>query len=153
MKVQFQSLKPEHIPEILEIEQREQGAPWSEQSFRNELSNAVSYFLVGLHQSQVIAYGGLWLVVDEAHVTTVMVAPEFRRHGIGKQLMHRLLEHAQEAGMSCSTLEVRAKNTPAIKLYEQLGYVQAAVRKKYYPNDNEDAIVMWLYDLANWSPQ
>jgi ribosomal-protein-alanine N-acetyltransferase len=100
----------------------------------------------------VIAYGGVWLVVDEAHITTVAVDEAKRRNGVGKRMMVELLNRSQEAGMKCSTLEVRAGNDPAVKLYEKLGYVTTARRKGYYPDNNEDALVMWLHDLVNWEP-
>ena len=109
-------------------------------------------FLVGILQGQVVAYGGVWLVIDEAHVTTIAVAAEHRREGIGQRLMIELLKQAQTAGMVCSTLEVRASNDAAIKMYEKFGYNIAATRKGYYPDNKEDAVVMWLYDLDKWEP-
>lgn len=151
--VRWVPLAEEYLRSIAAIEAEEQGAPWSEQAFRNELTNAVSLFRVGLLNGQVVAYGGLWLVVDEAHVTTVLVASDQRRKGLGRALMNELLTEAKKRGMSCSTLEVRKSNTAAIALYEDLGYVRAAVRKRYYPDNQEDAVVMWLYDLAGWSPR
>ena len=101
-------------------------------------------------QGEVVAYGGIWLVIDEAHVTTIAVAAPHRRQGIGEKLMVELLERGRTAGMVCSTLEVRAGNQPAITLYEKLGYHVAATRKGYYPDNKEDAVVMWLYDLDKW---
>lgn len=109
-------------------------------------------FLVGLESGEIVAYGGVWLVIDEAHVTTLAVAESARRQGFGKRLMIELLSRAREAGMTCSTLEVRVGNEAALGLYENLGYERVAVRRRYYPDNQEDAVVMWLGDLVAWSP-
>jgi ribosomal-protein-alanine N-acetyltransferase len=150
--LRFDPLQESHIPAILAIEGRTNTAPWSERSFRNELDHKRGIFVVAILQGEVVGYGGVWMVIDEAHITTVAVAEEHQRQGIGEKLMVHLLKLAKEQGMLCSTLEVRAGNEPAIKLYEKLGYVISARRKGYYPDNREDAIVMWLYDLATWQP-
>ena len=150
--LRFEPLKAEHVSKILEIENRTNGAPWSERAFLNELSHADRIFLVAFGSGDIVGYGGVWLVIDEAHVTTLAVDEPYRRKGIGEKLMIELLVKSQEAGMVCSTLEVRAQNEPAIQLYLKLGYKQTALRKGYYPNNKEDASVMWLYDLDRWSP-
>jgi|APCry1669191674_1035369.scaffolds.fasta_scaffold73711_2 ribosomal-protein-alanine N-acetyltransferase len=148
--LRFEPLQASHIPAILEIEKVTNAAPWSERSFQNELDHKYGIFLVGITGGEVVAYGGVWLVIDEAHITTIAVAESHRRQGIGQKLMVELLEKARSAGMVCSTLEVRAGNKPAITLYEKLGYHIAATRKGYYPDNKEDAVVMWMYDLDKW---
>ena len=150
--LRFEPFQESHLPQILAIEKESNSAPWSERSFRNELEHAYGIFIVAILNSKVVGYGGIWLVVDEAHVTNIAIDPEQRRQGIGKRLMVELLEAAKAAGMACSTLEVRASNEAAIKLYEQLGFVNAATRKGYYPDNKEDAVVMWLYNLDTWEP-
>lgn len=148
--LRFEELSEQHIPAILVIEQEANSSPWSEKSFRNELDNPHKVFVVVLVSGQVVGYGGIWLIVDEAHVTNVAVASEHRRLGIGQRIMVQLLDKSKDAGMTCSTLEVRASNAAAIQLYEQLGYRETARRKRYYPDNQEDAVVMWLYNLATW---
>lgn len=145
--LRLENLKAEHIPAILEIENRTNGAPWSEKAFQNELAHKDRIFLVALEGGQVVGYGGVWLIIDEAHVTTLAVEESMRRRGIGEKLMDELLQKSREAGMTCSTLEVRAGNEAALHLYEKLGYVRVAVRKGYYPDNKEDAVVMWKYEL------
>ncbi|MBS1705014.1 MAG: ribosomal protein S18-alanine N-acetyltransferase [Armatimonadetes bacterium] len=145
--IRFAALAEEHIPAILEIESKVNSAPWSDRSFRHEITHKDSVFLVMLSDGNVVGYGGIWLVVDEAHVTTIAVSSDYQNQGLGTRLMVELLERAKDAGMTCATLEVRAGNAPAIHLYEKLGFQQAAVRKGYYPDNREDAVVMWLYDL------
>ena len=150
--LRFEPIQETHVGPILEIEKTTNNAPWSERSFRNELDHKHGIFLVAMLQGKVIGYGGVWLVIDEAHVTTIAIEAEHRRQGIGQRLMVELLSKAKEAGMVCSTLEVRAGNDAAISLYKKLGYNIAATRKRYYPDNNEDAVVMWLYDLDKWEP-
>ncbi len=145
--LRFEPLSQARIPEILVIERRANSLPWSERSFANELENPQSLFVVALINGKVAAYAGVWLCFDEAHVTTVAVSPEWQRRGIGERCVRRLLEQAGERGAACSTLEVRASNEPAIRLYEKLGYLRTAVRKRYYPDNAEDAVVMWLHSL------
>lgn len=148
--LRFEALREEHIAQILSIEAESHGAPWTRKSFANELINPHSIFLVALVDGDVAGYGGIWLVIDEAHVTTLTVASYQRRQGIGKAVMIELLKRAKTAGMVCSTLEVRAGNDAAIRLYKDLGYAVTARRKSYYPDNNEDALVMWLYKLDEW---
>ena len=91
----------------------------------------------------VIGYGGLWLMVDEAHVTSVAVHPQFRGQGLGELLMLSLMEVALRLDARFVTLEVRVSNAVARKLYEKLGFRQAGIRPRYYTDNNEDAVVMW----------
>jgi [ribosomal protein S18]-alanine N-acetyltransferase len=150
--IRFEPLQEAHILPILEIEKVTNTAPWSERSFRNEITNPHAIFLTAIHNGKVVGYGGVWMVVDEAHVTTVAIEESLRGQGAGKRLMVELLKRAKDKGMTCSTLEVRASNEPAIKLYEKLGYDSTARRKAYYPDNKEDAVVMWLHNLQSWEP-
>jgi len=150
--VRIEPLADEHIEQILAIEKMSNGAPWSERSFRNEINHPNGTFVVAKDGGKVVGYAGSWFVVDEAHITTVAVDPDYRRRGIGRMLTIHLLDEAKAKGMACSTLEVRAGNEAAIKLYEQLGFVSTAKRKAYYPDNQEDALVMWLHDLQAWAP-
>lgn len=142
------ALAGKHLAKVLEIEAASNGAPWSERAFRNELDNPQGVFVVSEEKGgEVSGFGGMWMVVDEAHITTLAVDPSFRRRGIGAKIMRVLLDEAKRRGMSCSTLEVRAGNEAAIALYESLGYVRVSVRRRYYPDNREDAVIMWLYEL------
>lgn len=152
MIFRFETLNVGHIPAILEIEAEANPAPWSEQSFTNELQNPQSVFVVAFGDGKVVGYGGYWRCIDEAHITTLAVSGQHRRQGIGNRIMRELLLGAQQEGMTCSTLEVRASNDAAVKLYERLGYLTSARRKNYYPDNKEDALVMWLHGLETWEP-
>ncbi len=148
--LRFVELAEQYIPEILEIEQEANSAPWSDRSFKSEMGNPDKIFLVALVGGKVVGYGGVWLIIDEAHVTTVAVAVDQRRNGIGRKLVVELLNRARAAKMACSTLECRASNEGAVELYKRLGFSETARRRQYYPDNNEDAVVMWLFDLPNW---
>ena len=150
--LRFENLSETHLASILEIEQEANSAPWSERSFRNELGHPHGIFITAIGDGNVVGYGGVWLVVDEAHITNIAVARSHRREGIGRKIMIELLKQAKERGMECSTLEVRKSNEAAIRLYEALGYASTAARKGYYPDNKEDAVVMWLYELQSWEP-
>lgn len=150
--LRFVPLEASHIPRLLAIEAEANSAPWSEKSFQNEIGHPHGVFLVGLIDGEVVAYGGIWLLVDEAHVTTVAVRADKRRLGIGRRLVIELMRIARERGMVCATLEVRAGNTAAIELYQNLGFVIAARRKAYYPDNKEDALVMWDHHLQGGQP-
>lgn len=146
------SLTADAIPEIVTIEAAVHSAPWTEKSFKNELENPHSIFVVARQAGVVVGYGGAWILVDEAHVTNVTVAEDKRQQGIAKKILTELLLKSVAKGAICSTLEVRKSNVAAISLYEKFGYQQVTVRKKYYPDNQEDAVVMWLYDLEEWRP-
>ncbi len=137
----------EHLPRVMEIERASQGSPWSEASFRNELTSPQSIFLVALLEGSAVGFGGAWILADEAHVTTLAVHPDQRKQGIGRRLMDAILEEAVKRGAVCATLEVRAGNPAAIALYEGMGFVNAGLRKRYYPDNREDAVVMWKHEL------
>jgi [ribosomal protein S18]-alanine N-acetyltransferase len=150
--LRFVPLQKEHIPDILAIEHVTHSAPWSQRSFENELEHKYGIFLVGFVEGKIVAYGGCWVLVDEAHVTNVVVREDMRGQGIGKKLMVDLLDKAKQKGALCATLEVRSSNQAALHLYEKLGFSQTTVRKRYYPDNHEDAIVMMLDDLVAWKP-
>ncbi|MBS1717300.1 MAG: ribosomal protein S18-alanine N-acetyltransferase [Armatimonadetes bacterium] len=150
--IRFEPIKLEHIPRVLEIEKVSNGSPWSERAFQNEINHENGIFLVAFAGDRIVGFAGVWLVIDEAHITTIAVAPDARGHGVGRALMIEVLTRSREKGMLCSTLEVRAGNKAAIALYESLGYKTISTRKAYYPDNKEDALVMWLYELEKWTP-
>ncbi|MER3414195.1 MAG: ribosomal-protein-alanine N-acetyltransferase [Armatimonadota bacterium] len=140
-------MKPEHVDAVHAIEQKTNSIPWSEHTFRGELANRDAHYFVIRAGGVIVGFAGYWKVIDEAHITTVAVEPDRQGAGLGRKLMECLLDHARDQGMTCATLEVRARNQRAIALYENLGFVACGVRKRYYADTNEDAIVMWLHDL------
>lgn len=110
--------------------------------FREEIRNDRSYFCVALQDETLVGYSGFWLVLDEAHITSVTVAKPYRGRGYGRAQMLHLLEIARDRAVRMVTLEVRDSNDPARKLYESLGFKAVGLRKGYYSKTQEDAIVM-----------
>ena len=146
-RLNIRSIAEEDIPALLDIERQQNGAPWSEKAFQNELKQPQGVFLVGHLGAQVVGYAGAWVLVDEAHIITVAVHPDHLRNGFARRLIQTLLAECFEKGARCATLEVRRGNDPAIKLYESFGFKVAATRKGYYPDNHEDALVMWLHTM------
>ncbi len=138
----------ENIGEVIELEREAHSSPWSRAAFEAELAHPHGRFLVARLEAQLVAFGALWLLVDEAHIINLAVSQKFRRQGIGRKLVVELLGMAKDAGILCATLEVRAGNEAAIRLYETMGFERTAIRKRYYPDNNEDALVMWCHNLG-----
>ncbi len=130
------------LDEIMLIELASFTLPWSRQSYENELSNRYATYMVADHEGVVAAYGGMWVVADEAHITNVAVAPRYRRQGMGTKVLQALLNTAGQKRVSRIFLEVRASNDAAFKLYSGQGFAPTGVRKQYYSDNDEDAIVM-----------
>ena len=143
--VQIVPLTADRVPEVAEIERRVYPTPWSEQVFREELSASHRLYLVALVDGEVVGYGGMMLVSDEAHITTVVTLPERRRERVATRLMLRLASEGVKRGTRSLTLEVRSSNKAAQALYRRFGMAPVGVRKKYYVS--EDALIMWVHDL------
>lgn len=148
MELTFVELSERRLQEVVEVERLCSGAPWSLQAFQAELHDRESAFILAIHEGRTIGFAGYWLVVDEAHVVNIGVHPDYRRTGIGIKLMDELLSRAVLQGAKCAMLEVRAGNIPAIRMYEKLGFTVGGRRKAYYPDNQEDALVMWKHDLG-----
>jgi ribosomal-protein-alanine N-acetyltransferase len=127
---------------VLRIE-RAFAAPWTREMFAQELAQpAGSAQLVAAWQGQVVGYILWWCVADEIHIVNLAVHDRFRRRGVGRRLLEAAFERARDRGMALATLEVRFHNTAAIALYESLGFQKIAIRKAYYADNGEDALVM-----------
>lgn len=133
------------IPFAAEIERLCFVHPWSEQSINEEMSKENSVFLMAFEDETPIGYVGLSTVLDEGYMGNLGVVEEYRRKGIGRALMNELINECKAMDSAFVTLEVRASNTPAVKLYESLGFTEAGRRKNYYKEPLEDAILMTLY--------
>lgn len=143
----FLPLQEEYLEQILDVEMEAYPEPWTVGMFREEIRNKRSYFFVALAEDEFVGYAGFWLVLDEAHITSVTVADDYRGRGYGREQVIHLLEKALELGARSATLEVRPSNHPARKLYDSLGFRAVGMRKGYYSKTNEDAVVM-MKELA-----
>jgi ribosomal-protein-alanine N-acetyltransferase len=137
------------VAAVLEIERLSFSSPWPAFAFEQELTaNRLAHYRVARLADRVVAFGGIWLMVDEAHITTFGVHPDHRRRGIGRRLLLELAEAALELGSARLTLEVRVSNEPAQRLYRSFGFNVSGRRVAYYSDDGEDALVMTTPDLA-----
>jgi len=143
-------MRPDDIPAVLEIERGSFSTPWPPEAFTQELThNRLARYTVARQGGAVVGYAGVWLMVDEAHITTFAVHPDWRRQGIGRRLMYALLVVASELGATRMTLEVRVSNLPAQGLYRAHGFEIAGRRERYYTDDGEDAYIMTTPHLAS----
>ena len=133
---------------VMAVELESFQVPWSRASFEEELRvNRLARYIVADDSGEIVGYAGTWLVINEAHVTNVAVSARHRRQGIGRLLMCRLMALALENGMESMTLEVRVSNAAARNLYQQLGFVEAGIRRNYYTETKEDALILWREKL------
>lgn len=142
--IEVVQMTEEHLDGVIIIENLSFKIPWSRNSFTEELkTNKMAIYLVAVSDKKVIGYGGMWKIIDEGHITNIAVHPEFRRSGAGSRIIEKLLELCGLNGIKSLTLEVRNSNLPAQKLYEKYGFRAEGVRKGYYTDTGEDALIMW----------
>ncbi|MDR5659810.1 ribosomal protein S18-alanine N-acetyltransferase [Serpentinicella sp. ANB-PHB4] len=142
--IMIREMKVTDIPAIVAIEEQCFANPWTESAFYQEINeNKMAIYLVATIKEEVIAYGGMWQVFDEGHITNIAVNPKNQGKQIGKILGKALIHKAREKGIKKMTLEVRRSNEVAQKLYTLLGFRIDGVRKHYYEDNKEDALIMW----------
>jgi len=125
------------------IERASFSVPWPDDAYRNELStNRLASYVVARAEDAVVGFAGLWVMVDEAHVTTFAVDPQWRRRGVGQRLLLALVDLAIARRAREATLEVRLSNMPARRLYEKYGFRPVGIRPRYYSDNGEDALIM-----------
>ena len=132
----------EHVAQVAALEAICFADPWSEKSVASELTNPLSLWLVALDDDRVAGYVGSQSVMGESDMMNVAVHPDYRRQGIAEKLCLSLVEALSGKGNHSLTLEVRASNAPAKALYEKLGFQQVGLRKNYYRNPREDALIL-----------
>ena len=140
--IEVQTMTDAHVAQVAELEKLCFSAPWSENSVASELNNPLSLWLVALDGEKVAGYVGSQSVEGEADMMNVAVHPDYRRQGIAHELVTGLVNALKEKGIYSLALEVRASNTPAISLYEQLGFIQVGLRPNYYRNPKENALIL-----------
>ncbi|WML50775.1 ribosomal protein S18-alanine N-acetyltransferase [Neobacillus sp. PS3-12] len=141
----FRFMREEDIDQVLEIEHASFATPWSREAFYNELNmNKFAVYIVLEVDQKVVGYCGVWVVIDEAHVTNIAILPEYRGRKFGEALMQNLFDVAKTMGAKSMTLEVRVTNYVAQALYRKFGFQKGGLRKNYYTDNQEDALVMWV---------
>lgn len=142
------------VDAVHEIEKQSFAIPWSRDAFIQEVTeNRCARYLVAREDGVPVAYAGMWLVLDEAHVTNIAVREDRRGEGLGERVARALMQLAADTGVRYMTLEVRRGNLVAQGLYKKLGFVEVGFRKRYYADNNEDALVMACEQLPEAHPE
>ena len=145
--IEIRPMTRQDLIDVVVIERLCFGDRWSVQSFANELENPASTYLVAVERGKIVGYAGFWLILDEAHITTIAVHPAQQRRYIGELLLNHLIEFSFKQEAKWLTLEVRVSNLSAQKLYEKYGFSSLGRRRGYYQDDGEDALVMWTENI------
>ncbi|MEM7796266.1 MAG: ribosomal protein S18-alanine N-acetyltransferase [Cyanobacteria bacterium P01_C01_bin.118] len=139
-------LNEQLLPAVLALDKICLGGLWTEAGYRREIDSPNSDLLVLFAEQQVIGLGCLWAILEEAHITTLAIHPDYHRQRLGQLLLVQLLQSARQRELTRATLEVRASNQPALNLYKKFGFCTAGRRKRYY-SDGEDALILWSSQL------
>ncbi|PTL37420.1 ribosomal protein S18-alanine N-acetyltransferase [Alkalicoccus saliphilus] len=144
-KVRIRLMDVIDIDGVMEVEAESFTTPWTREAFHQEIKkNQFAYYFIAESGGKVIGYCGLWVIVGDAHITNIAVHPEARRMGVGEGLMEAAVKMARMLGADTLSLEVRVSNEPAQTLYRKFGFENGGIRKRYYTDNNEDALVMWV---------
>ena len=142
------------VDAVSEIERESFAVPWSRDAFVREVTeNRCARYLVAREDGMAVAYAGMWLVLDEGHVTNIAVKKAARGRGIGEKIARALMQLAADTGIRYMTLECRRSNLVAQSLYRKLGFQEVGFRKRYYADNNEDALVMACEQLPEAHPE
>jgi ribosomal-protein-alanine N-acetyltransferase len=148
--VRIAPMRVSDLPAVHAIELASFDSPWPADAYRSELeTNRLAQYLVVYAADEIVAYAGMWLMVDEAHIITFAVHPLWRRQRIGERLLLALIDLAQDAGAHEATLEVRLSNLAARRLYEKFGFRPVGLRPRYYSDNGEDALIMTTDQLRD----
>lgn len=141
----LKSMDAQNVEAVHELEKLSFAIPWTLAALKEELGNPKAHYLVLEEESsgKIVAFGGFWQILDEAHICNVAVHPDYRGVGLGDRIVGAMIEKTKELQISEMTLEVRASNEPAKKLYGKYGFKLGGVRKEYYSDNREDALIMW----------
>lgn len=145
--VEIVPIEEKYIEGILNISLLSFPISWSRESVEKELDNKFARYVVAVMNNIVVGFGGMWIIVDEGHITNIAVHPEYRQLGIGSMILEALIDICRLEGCLAMTLEVRRSNFKAQNLYTKYGFLQEGLRKGYYEDNKEDAIIMWKRNI------
>lgn len=144
MEIIIRRMREKDLDRIMEVEKAAFTTPWSRESFLLEINkNQLARYFIAEVDGLVVGYGGIWLILDEGHITNIAVDKEYRRLGIGKRILEELIGLCKECNIVAMTLEVRQNNEPAKNFYKEYEFIEYGIRPNYYADVNQDAIVMW----------
>ncbi|MBD2209098.1 ribosomal protein S18-alanine N-acetyltransferase [Calothrix sp. FACHB-156] len=150
LELKLQSLTSDDLSAILELDKACFGGLWTVEGYQRELDSPNSV-LLGLFSPasslSLLGMGCFWSILEEAHITILAVHPQYHCQGLGQALLYSLLKTASDRGLERATLEVRASNLAAISLYQKFGFKTAGRRRRYYQDNGEDALILWLPEL------
>jgi ribosomal-protein-alanine N-acetyltransferase len=145
MNITFRNMKEEDIPQIVAIEESSFATPWTAEAFERELNmNEYAHYVVMETEEGILGYCGLWIILDESHITNIAILPQYRGQRLGEALLQEIINKARDLGANTMTLEVRVSNEVAKKLYRRHGFQNGGIRKRYYTDNYEDGLVMWV---------
>ncbi len=149
ISIKIRKMQEKDIDQIMEIESVSFGSfYWTPEAFKAEIKNpAGNYFVAEDRNGDIKGYCGFWTILDEAHITTIAVQPGFRKHGLGEKLLQKMIETGYENNVKWFTLEVRISNITAQNLYYKYNFKSLGLRRKYYQNNDEDAMIMWTENI------
>ncbi len=133
-----------HLNDIADLEKQCFSLPWTREMFEGELMSSIAEYFVAEYDGRAVGYAGMWKILDEGHITNIAVSPYYRRKKIGQALLDSLVSRANQKGIKKLLLEVRKSNEAAISLYSKNGFQSVGLRKGYYSDNNEDAVLMNL---------
>ncbi|WP_243446484.1 ribosomal protein S18-alanine N-acetyltransferase [Romboutsia weinsteinii] len=139
----IEQMTSKDIDGVFEVEKSCFEHYWSKESFKKELTNDSARYLIAKIDDKIVGYVGIWLILDEGHITNVAVHKDYRGQKIGDKLVQALVELCKDNNILSMTLEVRVSNIVAQNLYKKYGFKMAGIRKEYYSDNKEDAIIMW----------
>ena len=141
----IRNMKEKDIPQVCIIENETFSKPWKDHDFLASINSEDNIYLVVEWDEQIVAYCGLWGVIEEGHINNVAVVRTHQNRGIAYSMLEELIKRAREKSLESFTLEVRVGNVNAIKLYEKLGFKKIGIRPSFYDKPREDGLIMWLY--------
>ena len=145
MKIDYNLMNESHLKDVYELSKECFSVPWTLDSINNELNNPLAKYIIAedLSTGKVIGFVGVWIIAGEGDITNIAVSPKYRNHGIASNLLINLFDVCKTFNCKNITLEVRASNIPAQNLYKKFNFKEEGMRKGYYSDNGEDAIIMW----------
>ncbi|WP_297993612.1 ribosomal protein S18-alanine N-acetyltransferase [uncultured Clostridium sp.] len=145
MKINYSLMKDVHINGVYNLSKECFAIPWTLDSITNELNNPLAKYIIAenLETNEVIGFVGVWIIAGEGDITNIAVNPKYRKHGVASNLLLNLLDICKSLNCNDITLEVRESNIPAQNLYKKFDFKEEGIRKGYYSDNGENAIIMW----------